>query len=66
LTDSKDCVQRSLLDARTVRYKALIGPRQRARRFSAHETEAAIGVAVLNGVLAGEGLDSVRCLPVIA
>jgi hypothetical protein len=29
------------------RYKALIGPRLRARGFAAQQTEAAVGVAVL-------------------
>jgi len=32
------------------RYKALIGPRLRARGFAAQQTEAAIGVAVLNRI----------------
>ena len=34
------------------RYEALIGPRLRARGFAAQQTEAAIGAAVLNRVLA--------------
>ena len=34
------------------RYKLLIGPRLRARGFAAQTTEAAIGVAVLNRMLA--------------
>jgi hypothetical protein len=34
------------------RYKALIGPRLRARGFAAQQTEAAIGVAALNRMLA--------------
>jgi hypothetical protein len=33
------------------RYKTLIGPRLRARGFAAQQTEAAIGVAVLNWML---------------
>ena len=34
------------------RYKALIGTRLRARGFAAQQTEAVIGVAVLNRMLA--------------
>jgi hypothetical protein len=34
------------------RYKSLIGPRLRARGFAAQQIEAAIGVAVLNRMLA--------------
>ncbi len=34
-----------------VRYKALIGPRLRARGFAAQQAEAAIGVTVLNRML---------------
>jgi hypothetical protein len=34
------------------RYKALIGPRMQARGFAAQKAEAAIGVAVLNLMLA--------------
>ena len=48
------------------RYKALIGPRLRARGFAAQQTEADIGVAVLNRMLATGRPDSVRCLRVIA
>jgi hypothetical protein len=48
------------------RYKLLIGPRLRARGFAAQQTEAAIGVAVLNRMLATERPDSVRRQPVIA
>jgi hypothetical protein len=40
------------------RYKALIGPRLRARCFAAQQTEAAIGVAVLNRMLAATGFRS--------
>jgi hypothetical protein len=42
------------------RYKALIGPRLRARGFAAQQTEAAIGVAVLNRMLAVGRPESVR------
>jgi hypothetical protein len=48
------------------RYKTLIGPQLRARGFAAQQTEAAIGVAVLNRMLAVGRPDSVRCQPVIA
>jgi hypothetical protein len=34
------------------RYKALVGPRPRARGFEAQQTEAAISVAILNRMLA--------------
>ena len=47
------------------RYKALIGPRLRARGFAAQQTEAAIGVAVLNQMLTAGRPNSVRRQPVI-
>jgi hypothetical protein len=43
-----------------VRNKALIGPRLRARGFAAQQTEAAIGGAVLNRMLAAGRPDSIR------
>jgi hypothetical protein len=43
------------------RYKALIGPRLRARGFAAQQTEAATGVAVLNRMLATGRPKSFRC-----
>jgi hypothetical protein len=46
-------------------HKMLIGPRLRARGFAAQQTEAAIGVAVLNWMLVAGRPDSVRCRPVI-
>jgi hypothetical protein len=46
------------------RYDSLIGPRLRARGFAAQQTEAAIGVAVLNRMLATGRPDSVRRPPV--
>jgi len=58
--------QRSLVETTMGRYKALIGPRLRARGFAAQQTEAAIGVAVLNRMLAAGRPDSVRRQPVIA
>ena len=48
------------------RYKALIGPRLRALGFAAQRTEAAVGVAVLNRMLAAGCPDSFRRRPVIA
>jgi Transposase DDE domain len=61
-----DYGQRSLIETTMGGYKALIGPRLRARGFAAQQTEAAIGVAVLNRMLAAGRPDSVRCLRVIA
>jgi DDE family transposase len=52
--------RRSLVETTMGRYKALIGPRLRARGFAAQRTEAAIGVAVLNGMLAAGHPKSVR------
>jgi hypothetical protein len=42
------------------RYKSLIGPRLRTRGFEAQQTEAAIGVVVLNRMLAAGRPNSVR------
>jgi transposase-like protein len=58
--------QRSLVETTMGRYKALLGPRLRARGFAAQQTEAAIGVAVLNRMLAAGRPDSVRRQLVIA
>jgi hypothetical protein len=58
--------RRSLVETTMGRYKLLIGPRLRARGFAAQQTEAAIGVAVLNRMLATGRPDSVRRQPVIA
>jgi hypothetical protein len=44
--------QRSIVETTMGRYKTLIGPRLRARGFAAQQTEAAIGAAVLNRMLA--------------
>ena len=44
--------QRALVETTMGRYKSLIGPRLRARGFEAKQTEPAIGVAVLNRMLA--------------
>ena len=43
------------------RYKSLTGPRLRARGFEAQQTEAAIGVQVLNRMLTAGRPNSVRC-----
>ena len=61
-----DYGQRSFVGTTMGRYKALIGPRLRARGLAAQQTEAAIGVAVLNRMLAACRPDSIRCLDVIA
>jgi hypothetical protein len=48
-----DYGRRSLVKTTLGRYKALIGPRLRARGFDAQQTEATIGVALLNRMLRG-------------
>jgi Asp/Glu/hydantoin racemase len=58
--------QRFLIGTTMARYKSLIGPRLRARGFAAQQSEAAIGAAVLNRMLATGRPDSVRRHPVIA
>ena len=52
--------KRALIETTMGRYKALIGPRLRARCFAAQQTEVAIGCAVLNRMLATGRPDSVR------
>jgi len=52
--------RRSLVETTMGRYKALIGPRLRARGFAAQQTEAAIGVAALNRMLVAGRPKSVR------
>jgi len=52
--------QRALVETTMGRYKALIGPRLRTRGVAAQQTEAAIGVAVLNRMLAAGRPNSVR------
>ena len=44
--------RRSLVETAMDRYEALIGPRLHARGFTAQQTEAAVGVVVLNWMLA--------------
>jgi len=61
-----DYGQRSLVETTMGRYKALIGPRLRARGFAAQQTEATIGVAVLNRMLVAGRPKSVRVQRVIA
>jgi hypothetical protein len=61
-----DYGQRSLIETTMGRYKAVIGPRLRARGFDAQQTEAAIGVAVLNRMLAAGRPNSVRRMSVTA
>jgi hypothetical protein len=61
-----DYGQRSLVETTMSRYKALTGPRLRARGFTAQRTEAAIGVAVLNQMLAAGRPRSIRLQRVIA
>ena len=58
--------RRSLVETTMGRYKTLIGPRLRARGFAGQQTEAAIGVAVLNRMLVAGRPDSVRRQPVAA
>jgi hypothetical protein len=52
--------QRALIETMMGRYKTPIGPRLRARGFAAQQTEDAIGVAVLNQMLAAGRPRSVR------
>lgn len=52
--------QRAKAETTMGRYKGLIGPRLRARSFAGQQTEAAIGVAVLNRMLGAGRPDSVR------
>jgi len=61
-----DYGQRSLVETTMGRYKALIGPRLRARGFAAQQAEAAIGVTVLNRMLLTGHPKSVRCQRVVA
>jgi hypothetical protein len=52
--------QRALIETMMGHYKTLIGPRLQARSFAAQQTEGAIGVAVLNRMLAAGRPRSVR------
>jgi hypothetical protein len=55
------CRRRALVESTMDRYKPLIGTRLRARDLPAQRTEAAIGVAVLNRMLAAARAKSARC-----
>jgi hypothetical protein len=61
-----DYGRRSLVETTMYRYKALIGTRLRARGFATQQTEAGIGVAVLNQMLAAGRPKSVPRQTVIA
>ena len=58
--------QRALVETTMGRYKSLIGPRLRSRGFAAQQTEAAIGVAVLNRMLVAARPSSVRSQKIAA
>ncbi len=53
--------KRALVETAMGRYKGVIGPRLRARSFRAQQTEATIGVTILNRMLACGRPKSVRC-----
>jgi hypothetical protein len=55
-----DYGQRALIETTMGRYMALIGPRMRPRGFAAQKAEAAVGVVVLNLMLATGRPRSVR------
>jgi hypothetical protein len=61
-----DYGQRALVETAMGRYKAIIGPRLRARSFSGQQAEAAVGVAILNRMLKAGRPDSVRLLNIAA
>ena len=61
-----DYGKRSLVETTMGRYKALSESRLRARGFAAQQTEAAVGVVVLNQMLAAGRPDSVRRMRVVA
>jgi len=64
--EETDYGQRALVETATGRYKAIIGPRLRARSFSGQQVEAAVGVAVLNRMLYAGRSNSVRRLNIAA
>ncbi len=53
--------KRALIETAMGRYKGIIGPRLHARSFRSQQTEAAIGVTILNRMLACGRPKSVRC-----
>jgi len=57
---------RALVETTMGRYKAIIGPRLRARDWRAQRTEAAVAVAVLNRMLSAGRPNSVRTSVVVA
>jgi len=61
-----DSGRRSSVETTMGRYKALMGPRLRARGFAAQQAEAAIGVTVLNRMPLTGRPKSVRCQQVVA
>ena len=54
--------KRALVETAMGRYKSIIGTRLRARNYAGQRTEACIGVAVLNRMLAAGRPNSVRNL----
>ena len=58
--------RRALVETTMGRYKSIIGPRLKSRGFEAQKAEAAIGVAVLNRMLAAGRPNSVRSQKVAA
>jgi hypothetical protein len=64
--EATDYGQRALVETAMGRYKAIIGPRLRARSFAGQQAEAAAGVAVLNRMLEAGRRDSVRRLNIAA
>ena len=61
-----DYGQRALVETAMGRYKAIFGPRLRARSFSGQKAEAVVGVAVLNRMLDAGRPNSVRRLNIAA
>ena len=53
--------KRALIEMAMARYKGIIGWRMQARSFTSQQTEAAIGVAILNRMLTCARPKSVRC-----
>ena len=64
--EETDYGQRALVETAMGRYKAIIGPRLRARSFSGQKVEAGVGVAVLNRMPHAGRPDSVRRLNIAA
>jgi hypothetical protein len=58
--------RRALIETAMARYKGIIGRRLRARSFTSQQTEAVIGVAILNRMLTCACPKSVRCNPITA